>query len=347
MMEKKILAYASKGNEVSDLQFRLSAIGYGCGDDDGFYGVPTVAAVRAFQSDKGLPPTGEADSATLCAIAAIPATTPTDDVRDFIRWALTHAKAGSIPLGAELLIPAGDCGTDPWEYLFGTSGKVATSSVLEERWRNYYSLNGWRRKDYDRITRDWAANRQMVADCQGLLDAYCTMVLGIRTDLSAHGNYTKWCSEKGRIAKLSRPYVIGEAVFRASNAGIMKHVGWVCGFTSDGEPLVVEERGLSYGCVVTRLSVRNWTHRGIMDKRFVYASVPSEAYPYFAVCGGNSVHVRSGRGTKHNVLATLRKGDLLLALPPIDGWCEITYVSAGTFRQDYMSAKYVASKEVV
>ena len=66
-----------------------------------------------------------------------------------------------------------------------------------------------------------------------------------------------------------------------------------------------------------------------------------------AVCGGNSVHVRSGRGTKHNVLATLRKGDLLLALPPIDGWCEITYVSAGTFRQGYMSAKYVASKEVV
>lgn len=46
----------------------------------------------------------------------------------------------------------------------------------------------------------------------------------------------------------------------------MTHVGWICGFDSDGTPLVVEARGLRYGVVVTRLDTRPWTHRGIMDK---------------------------------------------------------------------------------
>ena len=50
----------------------------------------------------------------------------------------------------------------------------------------------------------------------------------------------------------------------------MSHVGWVCGLDLDGELLVVEARGLSYGVVITRLEDRPWTHRGLMTKKFDY-----------------------------------------------------------------------------
>lgn len=74
----------------------------------------------------------------------------------------------------------------------------------------------------------------------------------------------------------------------------MKHVGWVCGFDSDGEPLVIEERGLSYGCVVTRLSGRGWTHQGLMTVRFAYETPAPSTDAYYAVRSDGSVNVRAG-----------------------------------------------------
>ena len=50
----------------------------------------------------------------------------------------------------------------------------------------------------------------------------------------------------------------------------MGHVGWVCGFDEDGEPLVVEARGLYFGVVVTRMGSERWTHRGLMTVKFDY-----------------------------------------------------------------------------
>ena len=50
----------------------------------------------------------------------------------------------------------------------------------------------------------------------------------------------------------------------------MTHVGWVCGFMPNGEPLIVEARGIAYGVVVTKLSERDFTHRGLMTKKFGY-----------------------------------------------------------------------------
>lgn len=79
-------------------------------------------------------------------------------------------------------------------------------------------------------------------------------------------NYRLWCNAKGPIDDITRDYVIGEAVFVSNKNGKMTHVGWICGFDSDGTPLVIEARGLRYGVVVTRLDNRPWTHRGIMVK---------------------------------------------------------------------------------
>ena len=191
------------------------------------------------------------------------------NILDFIRWALTHVNPNSVPSGAVLANgTATNVGTEPWHYLYGTVKSKTTAARIEERWRNHYSKT-WTREAYDRATASLSPD-DYATDCQGLLDAYLTYAQGEKTDVNADYNYRKWCSEKGKTSEIERPYELGEAVFIANSKGKMSHVGWVCGLDLDGELLVVEARGLSYGVVVTRLEDRAWTHRGLMTKKFDY-----------------------------------------------------------------------------
>lgn len=192
------------------------------------------------------------------------------NVLDFIRWALTHVNPDTVPSGAVLANgTATNVGAEPWHYLYGSVRTNTTATRIAERWRNYYSSHGWSREAYDNATAKMQPE-DYATDCQGLLDAYLTYELGEKTDINADYNYRKWCTGKGKTSKIERPYELGEAVFMANSGGKMKHIGWICGLDSDGEPLVVEARGLSYGVVVTRLEDRAWTHRGLMTKKFDY-----------------------------------------------------------------------------
>lgn len=191
------------------------------------------------------------------------------NILNFIRWALTHVKPESVPAGAVLANgTAADVGAEPWHYLFGTVRVKTTPARIEERWQNHYK-NTWTREAYDSAT---AAMRSgdYATDCQGLLDAYLTCELGEKTDVNADYNYKNWCGDKGGSGEAERPYKLGEAVFMANSRGRMTHVGWICGLDTDGEPLVIEARGLAYGVVITRLESRPWTHRGLMTKKFEY-----------------------------------------------------------------------------
>ena len=191
------------------------------------------------------------------------------NILDFIRWALTHVNPNTVPSGAVLAKgTAANIGTEPWHYLYGTVKSKTTAERIEERWRNHYSKT-WTREAYDRATAAMSPD-DYATDCQGLLDAYLTYELGEKTDVNANYNYRKWCTGKGKTSEVERPYELGEAVFMANSRGKMSHVGWVCGLDSDGELLVVEARGLSYGVVVTRFEDRAWTHRGLMTKKFDY-----------------------------------------------------------------------------
>lgn len=191
------------------------------------------------------------------------------NILDFIRWALTHVNPNTVPSGAVLVGgTATNVGAEPWHYLFGTVKSKTTAERIEERWRNHYSKT-WTREAYDRATACMSPG-DFATDCQGLLDAYLTYELGEKTDVNADYNYRKWCTGKGKTSEIERPYKLGEAVFMANSKGKMSHVGWVCGLDLDGELLVVEARGLSYGVVVTRLEDRAWTHRGLMTKKFDY-----------------------------------------------------------------------------
>ena len=192
------------------------------------------------------------------------------NVLDYIRWALTHVNPDTVPSGAVLVNgTATNVGAEPWHYLYGSVRTNTTAARIKERWENYYSSHGWSKASYDNATSGMQPD-DYATDCQGLLDAFLTYVQGEKTDVNADYNYRKWCTGKGKTSEVERPYELGEAVFMANSKGKMSHVGWICGLDSDGEPLIVEARGLSYGVVVTRLEDRAWTHRGLMTKKFDY-----------------------------------------------------------------------------
>ena len=192
-----------------------------------------------------------------------------ENVTNFIRYACSHAAKKGIPSGSDLPYPVGTDGI--WQYLWGTKGQIVTKSLLDARYNSYYGPHGWSRSEYDRVTANWVANRTRVTDCQGLLDSY------LKNNTTANGNYKNYCTQKGKIKDISRPWVIGEAVFNGTDAK-KTHVGWVCGFYGT-DPLVVEARGLAYGVVITRLSKRSWAYRGLMTKKFSYDHAPEPPTP--------------------------------------------------------------------
>lgn len=182
---------------------------------------------------------------------------------DFVRFALSHAKAETIPNGAKLPLSFEECGTEPWEYLPGTAGDPVTEKLLDERYENFYRLLGWPRERFDRMTENFAVKRVTASDSQGLLNAYTGL------GASPHFCYSAWCTDKGELGAVKRPFAVGEAVFFCDEDGRAVHTGFVCG-SVNGETLVVEARGLGTGVCVTRLSERPWTHRGLVTKQLIY-----------------------------------------------------------------------------
>lgn len=195
-----------------------------------------------------------------------------DKASDFIAWAVARAKPESVPAGAVIPFPVGI--VQPWEYLYGTTGIKCTQAVLDNRYEEYYSQHNWTLSAYAKATDGWVQRGVYVCDCEGLLDAY------LHLDTNADNCYNNWCTDKGRMSEIDRPWVIGEAVFKESRRsnGIWykSHVGWVCGFMPDGEPVVVEERGIKYGCVVTKLTERPWTYRGLVTHKLDYKEEPMD-----------------------------------------------------------------------
>lgn len=174
------------------------------------------------------------------------------NIKDFITWGMTHTQGQP----------------DAWHYLFG-SVRVQTTPAALDMYRKAYIARGWDGAAFDAATADWQPT-DYATDCQGLLDAWLTYEQGQKTDINADMNYRSWCTDKSEISGSLRPWQVGEAVFTQSKStGKMTHVGWVCGI-KNGDPLILEARGLKFGVVISRLSERNFTHRGLMTKVFDY-----------------------------------------------------------------------------
>lgn len=66
-----LLQQGSTGNGVKEVQMILTALGHYHGAIGGNYGAQTAAAVKAFQTAHGLPPTGNVDAATLAKLRQV------------------------------------------------------------------------------------------------------------------------------------------------------------------------------------------------------------------------------------------------------------------------------------
>lgn len=182
------------------------------------------------------------------------------DVNDFIKWVLRKTKRSYIPEGASFPLPAEEIGCErEMEYLMGGMVQPVTQSMIEYRWESFYSKNGWTRAQYDYYTRGWVERGVWVSDCGGLFDGYRTQVLGIRTDYNVPMLVDNEAINYKQVESWS-DLPVGKTVYVVnSKTGNENHVGWICGHMANGEPLIVEARGLAYGVVITRWTQRNFS----------------------------------------------------------------------------------------
>lgn len=186
----------------------------------------------------------------------------TDSAKAFVVWALSHARPDLIPNGV-LAASLDRCGVDPWECLLGTRGQKCTDQLLAERYMAVYSGMGWGAIAFETITYDWVDRSVSVCDGPGLLNAYLANVLDRPSNMTPHGIFSRLCDDRAHLQETNRAFEIGEALFQANCYGVMKRVGWVCGFDIHGEPLIIEARGVAYGICVERMG-QGWTHRARM-----------------------------------------------------------------------------------
>lgn len=115
--------YGSRGDEVTQIQERLTELGYDPGTADGIFGARTQEAVRAFQQDYGLAVDGIAGENTLRALGLL------EDSPDDEGAASTEGyggfSAGDLDLLASII--SAEARGEPYE------GQVAVGAVIMNR----------------------------------------------------------------------------------------------------------------------------------------------------------------------------------------------------------------------
>jgi hypothetical protein len=169
------------------------------------------------------------------------------NVKDFIKWLVSHAQSEP----------------DSWGYILGTSGVMCTEALIKAR-RSYYS--SWSTTAYYTAARKWLG--KMVADCQGVMDYYYSKIVGIKTEINAHANWSTWCKGYNSRKMADCPLQEGVAVFKIYASGRAHHIGWLCNV--NGVWSVVESRGIKYGVVISPFVRSQWHGWGRMMSKFSY-----------------------------------------------------------------------------
>ena len=275
-----------------------------------------------------------------------------------LEWALPHSKnapAGIYPIDFEKV-----ASKDPWKYVLGTIYDMGTPELLERKRKKHYA--DWNEADFKRRAEEKYGH--ICTDCQGVADAFFTVVEKIKTDVNANANYRDWCSssKKGGNLKLI-PRLLGTAVYMANGKGRVTHVGFVCGVALDGDLLVFEARGYKDDVMITKLSQRAWNRWGIMDKKFDYAEaeelsarllgqipapeIAEESFSYTVYCrsrNGGAVNLRYSPSTYHDVkvIAKIPDDTKMLATTDkaVDGWYRVKVNG----KLGYMHGDYVKMK---
>ena len=113
---------------------------------------------------------------------------------------------------------------------------------------------------------------------------------------------------------------------------------------------IVHARGTAYGVVTTSIDL--YGQKVVAITRFkdsatngtisTETSTKEDNQVYYATCDGNGVNVRKGPNEKtYESLGKLSRNTKMLALPAVNGWCEVAVPLGGKLVTGYMSAQYV------
>lgn len=205
-----------------------------------------------------------------------------------------------------------------------------TSSVNAERALNFISKR-----------RATGITTLSAFDCSGLGVSYLyDQKKWIKGDMSAASIY-KSCTKITRADLRA-----GDMVFREDEKGKVHHIGYVTK-VENGEVTVVESYGRDVGVVsrdINASSVGYWNKYGRFPLLQEVDPEPVIETPFYAVCDGGKVNVRSSASVSNNVIGRLVKGDLMLAMPSKNGWCAVVAFVNSKAIVGYMSDKYVKKR---
>ena len=173
----------------------------------------------------------------------------------------------------------------------------------------------------------WIGRR--CSDCSGAI------VGAMRTENPNYGDRradtfaAQFAGGKQPIATI--PDVRGVAVWKSGHIGVYV-----------GNCLVIEFRGIDYGCVKTALHSRPWTHWGYVAG--VNYDAPMQSYPrQMAVCTKKDpLNLRQSAKTG-SIAAKMPKSAAVWAMRESGGWCECVYYSADNdkYYGGYASKEYL------
>jgi peptidoglycan hydrolase-like protein with peptidoglycan-binding domain len=154
-------------------------------------------------------------------------------------------------------------------YIMGSYGQDPKKWSKTSWWFTQYSGEQKRKALY------WRENAPLVHDCNGLAEGCYQKETGVNINSRARNNYSTWCSPKGSGKIPNKHKVPGAAVF-IHNGSYISHVGYLWKPTDASKPSgdwwVIEDRGVMYGCVKTKLGSRGWNRYGLMTKYFDYTA---------------------------------------------------------------------------
>lgn len=170
-------------------------------------------------------------------------------------------------------------------------------------------------------------------DCSGLISCF----------LEAHGIVSKKRNCNHLAGMCKAVYKRGEGgtmnscdlLFRYDGKKPYFHVGVYV-----GEGMVIESRGRDDGVVLRSIDDSG---KGYWNRWGRLACL--EEGPYYGVCTGGSVNLRSGPGAEYEKLGIVHQGDKLL-INPKEGWPQVVAMLKGELMVGYMSPSYVREAEL-
>ncbi len=159
-------------------------------------------------------------------------------------------------------------------YIMGATGQDPKKWATNSWWFTQYSGSQKTKALY------WREHAARVWDCNGLPEGIYKDFAGVDINTKARYNYSGWCSPKGTGLIPASQRREGAAVFWGNTAASITHVAYLDAPVDASKPTgdwwIIEARGVMYGIVRTKLSVRKPNFWGLMTKYFDYADSESD-----------------------------------------------------------------------